>query len=81
MPKNNSLLAKAKSHVVKKYNFKNKKDREIRELAIAWMNDEVTLTQASYALGKTAGSGSVYITLLNALKEMWKEQKLKMIIK
>lgn len=64
-----SLLQKAKSYT----GAKTKMTKELRELTIAFMNGEITITQASHALGKRAGSGSVYITLLNAVKELWNE--------
>jgi hypothetical protein len=65
-----SLLQKAKSYT----GAKTKMTKELRELTMAFLGGEINITQASHALGKKAGSGSVYITLLNAAKELWNEK-------
>jgi hypothetical protein len=68
MNQNDALVLKAKKYVSKKKSVVSAAEKK---LALAWLNEEITLTQASHALGKKAGSGSVYLTLMRAVKSMW----------
>ena len=67
-----SLLQKAKSYKGRKSTV----NKQEKELLIAFLNDEVNLTQVSHALNKKAGSGSVYITLMKTVKEMWDNKEI-----
>lgn len=61
-----SLLAKAKAVPVK---VKASEDRELCELAVAWLLGEVSTIQASIALGqRTSGGGTVYVKLAGGIK-------------
>lgn len=60
-----TLLERAKGVSTKR---KNLATPEVVELAVAWANDEVTLSQVMAAMpGKSSGS-SVYSALANGLK-------------
>lgn len=66
----NTLLDKAKK-------AKNRKkiliDSDVLELALAWANDEITVSQASTAIGLKPAS--VYIILARSLKKIIQNQK------
>ena len=68
-----SLLEKAKEYTTKK--TAGAATEEEIELALAWVNDEVTLYQVARACGKKSGTGNIYIRLAIALKAHLKSQK------
>lgn len=69
-----TLLQKAKETSVR--SPKNKYTKEHIELAIAWANDEITVTQCQAALNSKNGS-SVYHSLLYILKQHVRQQNKK----
>lgn len=70
MAKTKSLLDKAKE--VKRSDKRlNKVSYEQIELALAWMQDEVSLTQAATALG-VVGTGSISYKLALWLREAYR---------
>ena len=74
-----SLLEKAKSVPTKNRVRSALSDEEI-ELAIAWLNDEVTLTQAATAMGyKSGGAWVARVALL--LREAFRTGIIKVVSK
>jgi hypothetical protein len=69
-----TLLAKAKAYSPTRRYYKGEPSSEEIELALAWANDEITLSQVSYALtGKPKGT-AVYTRLALALKKAYKQE-------
>lgn len=76
MAKATALIDKAKNY--HKREQKLKSTTQTKKLALAYLNREVNLAQVSYALDQRAGSGSVYITLVNAIRDMWDNGEIKL---
>jgi hypothetical protein len=68
-----TLLEKAKAIPGIKYRKYEGQTEEDIELALAWVNDEVTLTQVSKAHGLVGVNGSTYSRIALSLKKYIKQ--------
>lgn len=66
-----TLLQKALETPARSINSNHVSEEQI-ELALAWMADEVTLTQVSLASGLKGGSGATYHRLAMCLREAYR---------
>lgn len=72
-----SLIAKAKSRTRKCSKYPPRRvtfSREERDLALAWLADEITLTELGYAIGIENPMNS-YVFIARALKAIYKDTK------
>lgn len=70
-----TLTEKAKTHKFKDRATRNPTQDEI-DLAIAWAKDEITYSQASFAVTEGRSQMQVYVLIARALRQAFREGKI-----